>query len=70
MGGLIFWSSYYIDYTYTAWLLKKTVIEGKAMDDCLDFPEKYWRRIPKCRDFEIDRERKPSNEESLDEEVG
>lgn len=40
------------------------------MDDCLDFPEKYWRRIPKCRDFEIDRERKPSNEESLDEEVG
>ncbi len=68
-SGLIYVSSYYIDYTYMGYLIKAELIEGRDLQ-CIDLPEKYWRRIPKCQGVERPRDDKPSNEESLGEEFG
>jgi len=69
MLALLVWSSKYIDYGYTAFLIKRELIEGRSIETCFDLPEKYWRRIPKCVAPERDRE-EPSRLPSLEEEVG
>ena len=68
-SSLIFVSTYYIDYTYMGYLFKAEVLEGRDLQ-CIDLPERYWRRIPKCQGTERPRDEKPSNEDSLSEEVG
>lgn len=40
-------STHFIDYGYLAWVARRTVA-GRPVTSCLDLPEQYWRRIPKC----------------------
>lgn len=40
-------SSYYIDYGYLGWVIKSE-IHGSSVESCMDLPQKYWSRIPKC----------------------
>jgi hypothetical protein len=64
--GLIGYSTKYVDYQYLGWTFKVRIIEGRDLR-CIDLPEEYWRRIPKCAAPERDR-KEPSNLGSFEEE--
>lgn len=50
-----------------AYLIKAEVVEGRDLQ-CIDLPEKYWTRIPKCFPAEVIKDSDPTNIPSLDEE--
>ena len=47
-----------LDYEYLAYAVGRQ-LEGRPVEQCLDLPEKYWMRIPKCWDYDYPAEDKP-----------
>lgn len=45
--GLSVLSARFVDYGIL-WYMIKGELTGHPADTCLDLPEEYWRRIPKC----------------------
>lgn len=66
LASLVWITSFYIDFEYIAWMFRREFIERRPVETCLDYPEKYWRRIPKC--YELYKKEKPGSLE--DEPVG